>query len=393
MLPYGKQSIDASDIQAVVDVLQSDWLTTGPMVDRFESEFSATVQSYDAVATSSGTSALHAAMNAIDIGPGDEVIVPAITFCATANAVMYEQATPVFADVLPDSLLIDPDDVAAKITPRTRAIVAVDYAGQPCDYRRLRALANEFDLTLVADACHSLGATQRDETGQAVPSGALADMSCFSFHPVKPITSGEGGMVAVKFSDPQTSATTAARLRKFRNHGIETDHRQRQSAGQFEYDMSELGFNYRMTDIQCALGLSQLQRLADFTSQRQATANHYRELFEENGPISPLAPPHDGTHAYHLFVVRCRRQLGVNRDQIFDSLRQAYIGANVHYRPVYQHSYYRDRFDVDSIRCPVADRAYQEILSLPIYPGITEFQVERVASTLNHLSQQQRAAA
>ena len=227
MLPYGKQTITADDIDAVVKVLESDWLTTGPMVDRLESEFSQAVEAKHSVAVSSGTAALHTAMVGAGIGSTlgeqstDEVIVPAISFVATANAALYVNATPVFADVDSNTLLIDPDDVAKKITPNTKAIVAVDYAGQPCNYQRLRTIANEHGLTLIADACHSLGARY-----QNAPVGSLADFSCFSLHPVKPITSGEGGLVTTD------DALAAQRMRTFRNHGITTDHRQRQNQAQ-----------------------------------------------------------------------------------------------------------------------------------------------------------------
>ena len=223
MLPYGRQSIDEADIQAVVEVLQSDWLTTGPTVEAFEEAFATQTGCAHAVALSNGTAALHAAMFALGIGPGDEVIVPAMTFVATANCVAYQGGKPVFADVLPASLLIDPDSVAQHITPRTRAIIAVDYAGQPCDYDRLRRLSDQHGLALAADACHAVGGSYK---GRSV--GSLADLSTFSFHPVKHMTTGEGG--AVTTDQPEL----ARRMRLFRNHGITSDHRQRAGAQVFE---------------------------------------------------------------------------------------------------------------------------------------------------------------
>ncbi len=373
LLPYGKQTIDEADIQSVVDVLRSDWLTTGPLVGQFETAFSAYTHAYSATSVCNGTAALQAALHAIDIQPGDQVIVPAITFCATANAVIYNGGVPVFADVSADTLLIDVDDVANKITKDTKAIIAVDYAGQPCDYTALRQLADDFDLFLLADACHSLGASYNHR-----PVGSLADLSCFSFHPVKPITCGEGGMVTVNTADHQWAETLTRRLQCFRNHGIDSDHRSRQKLGQFEYDMKHLGFNLRLTDMQCALAMSQLSKINSFTDRRQVIAREYCRQLEPLADYRPLVHLEDRTHAYHLMVIRC----GSNRDKVFNELRQRQIAANVHYRPVYQHSFYRERFEVDSIRCPTAESAYQEILSLPIFPAMEDHQIEFVSQSL-----------
>ncbi|VAW86559.1 Aminotransferase, DegT/DnrJ/EryC1/StrS family [hydrothermal vent metagenome] len=230
MIPYAKQSIDESDIEAVCEVLRSDFLTTGPTIELFENVLSRRVGMPHAVALNSGTAALHAALVAIGIGPGDEVIVPPITFVATANAVIYCGATPVFSDVDPDTLLLDPQQVEQNITTATRAIIAVDYAGQPADYPALRAIADCHGLILIADACHSLGAELN-----GTPVGALADLTIFSFHPVKPITAGEGGMVITH--NPQY----AERMVRFRSHGIDKDHNLRAALNSWEYDMTELG--------------------------------------------------------------------------------------------------------------------------------------------------------
>jgi len=260
-IPYGRQLIGEDDIRAVADVLRSDWITTGPCVDRFERAFAAVVGASHAVSVSSGTAALHAAMFAAGIGPGDEVIVPSMTFAATANCVVFQGGTPVFADVDPATLLIDINDTERKITSRTRALIAVDYTGHPCDYDRLTALARGRGLLLVADACHSLGAEYRGRR-----SGSLADMSAFSFHPVKHITTGEGGMVTT--GDPDL----ALRMRQFRNHGITTDQRQRAERGTWYYEMTALGYNYRITDFQCALGMSQLGKLPGWLARRREIA-------------------------------------------------------------------------------------------------------------------------
>ncbi len=378
VLPYGRQTISENDVQAVVDVLQSDYLTAGPVVQRFESAFARKVGAQHAIALSSGTAGLHAAMFSAGIGPGDEVIVPAITFVATANAVLFQGGTPVFADVDPETLLVDPDDVVKKISSSTRAIVAVDYAGQPCDYDRLREIAGEFELTLIADACHSLGGMYGNR-----PCGSLAEINCFSLHPVKPITAGEGGVVTT--CDPQI----ASRIRAFRNHGVETDFRHRQMAGQHFYDMAQLGFNYRLTDFQCALALSQLERLGEFTRRRQQIAARYYQLFREINSVEPLKTQLDVHHAYHLFVVRCGR----HRDALFARLRDAYIGAAVHYRPVYQHSYYQQRFGNLDFACPNADQLYSEILSLPIFPAMHDYQIDQVATAIRSFESQLQSAA
>jgi len=367
-LPYGRQTILEDDIAAVVDVLRSDWLTTGPAVAKFESSLAEYTGARHAVALSSGTAALHAIMHALGISPGDEVIVPPMTFAATANAVIYCGGTPVFADVKAESLLIDPACVLDKITPRTKAIVAVDYAGQPCDYDELRDIARRHNLWLVSDACHALGAQYKQRK-----VGVLADLSAFSFHAVKNITTAEGGMVTT--NDPDM----ATRIRTFRNHGITTDHRQRALSGSFTYDMVELGFNYRISDLQCALGVTQLLKLPSWLKKRAALAHLYDERLKSNNEIRPLDALRDRTHAYHLYVVQLNAS---DRDEVFDSLRKSGIGCNVHYRPVYLHPFYRDKLGYTQGLCPVAEAAYKRMLSLPIFPQMDTADVIRVVSAL-----------
>lgn len=380
MLPYGKQTIENDDIAAVVEALQSDWLTTGPRVQSFESAFADATATRHAVAVSSGTAALHAAMFAAGIGKNetDEVIVPAITFVATANAAVYLGAKPVFADVAVDSLLIDPEDVRRKITPQTQAIVAMDYAGQPCDYAVLRQIADQHDLILISDACHSLGAGLDDR-----PVGSLSDLTCFSLHPIKQITAGEGGVVVT--NDSQAANT----MKAFRSHGILTDFREREKLAQHQYSMSSLGFNYRLTDIQCALGLSQLAKLAKFTRRRNDVARFYHRLLEPLPFVQPLTTRSGVQHAYHLFVVRWNSQLaGATRDEAFQMLRKKAIGVNVHYEPVYQHPFYQQKFGDQTGCCPNAEQVYSEILSLPIFPDITEGNIRRVVNELKNISDQ-----
>jgi perosamine synthetase len=379
-LPYGRQSIDEQDIAAVVEVLRSDWLTTGPKVAEFEQALAAVAGTRDAVALSSGTAALHAGMYALGIGPGDEVIVPAITFAATANAVVFQGGRPVFADVDLHTLLIDPACVQARITPRTKAIAAVDYAGQPCDYDALDRVARQHHLPLLDDACHAIGGSYR-----ARPVGSLAALSAFSFHPVKHVTTGEGGAVAT--DDP----AYAVRLRLFRNHGITSDFRQRAAAASWIYEMVDLGYNYRLSDIQCALGRSQLHKLPASVARRQAIARRYDAAFADLPEVRPLAVRPEVSHAYHLYVVRLElERLRVDRGMVFRALRAEGIGVNVHYLPVYLHPYYREKFGGGPGDCPVAERAYQQILSLPMFCGLDDRDVEDVVEAVTKVTEHYR---
>lgn len=370
MIPYGRHLISDDDIRAVTDVLRSDWLTTGPKIKEFENLFAETVAARFAVAVSSGTAALHAAMFTIGIKPGDEVIVPSMTFAATANCIVYQGGKPVFADVNPDTLLLDPAAVETKITSATKALITVDYAGQPGNYEALHHIAREHGIFLVADACHSLGA---EYNGHKV--GSLAHMSTFSFHPVKHITTGEGGMIT---TDSEKAAHT---LRKFRNHGINNEHQQRGDS--WYYEMVELGYNYRLSDIQCALGISQLPKNTDWLLKRQKIAARYDEAFDTLPGISPLKRLVNVKHAYHLYVVRLNASiLKQSRKIIFQKLRQNGIGVNVHYIPVHLHPFYRKKFGTSPGDCPVAEQAYEEIISLPIFPGLQEIEQEEVIAQI-----------
>jgi UDP-4-amino-4,6-dideoxy-N-acetyl-beta-L-altrosamine transaminase len=374
-IPYGKQVIDHDDIAAVDEALRSAWLTTGPRVGEFERAFAEFCGAAEGVAVNSGTAALHAAIRALKVSAGDEVIVPAITFAASSNAVVYEGGTPIFADVETDTLLIDPADVEAKITPRTKAIMAVDYGGQPADYDALRALADKRGIKIVSDACHAPGATYK---GRQV--GAIADLSAFSFHPVKHLTTCEGGMVLTD------DAGMAQHMRRFRNHGIDSDHRSREKTGTFAYDMVELGYNYRLPDIQCALGISQLKHLPQWLVRRQAISARYDQMFASLPFARPLVTRPDRTNAYHLYVIRLDLSaLKIDRRRAFDHLRASGIGANVHYAPVYHHSFYRERFGYQIGLCPRAEAVYQEILTLPMFPTITDAEMEYVVGTVTQL--------
>lgn len=372
MLPYGRQWLGEDDIAAVVEVLRTNWLTTGPKVGEFEQVFAQFVSAKEAVAVSNGTAALHAAMYALGIGPGDEVIVPPITFAASANCVVYQGGTPVFADVNPDTLLLDPKQVEAKITPHTKAIIAVDYAGQPCDYDALRIIANQHGLALVDDACHAIGGSYK---GRSV--GTLADLNTFSLHPVKHITTGEGGMITTDDSE------LARRMRVFRNHGITTDHRQREKLGSWVYEMVDLGYNYRLTDFQCALGISQLRKLPGWVARRQEIARHYDVAFAQTPYIKPLGVREDVSHAYHLYMIRLNnKQLQSKRADLFAALRAEGIGVNVHYIPVHLHPYYQKQFGTKRGDYPIAEAAYEQLLSLPIFPRMSNQDIEEAISAV-----------
>jgi perosamine synthetase len=376
LLPYGRQLIDEDDIQAVVDSLRSDWLTTGPKVDEFERVFANLVGAEYAVAVSNGTAALHAAIYALGIGPGDEVIIPPMTFAASANCVVYQGGTPVFADVDAGTLLLDPAQVEAKVTPKTKAIIAVDYAGQPCDYDALSAIAERHGLVLVDDACHAVGGSYKGRT-----VGSLADLNTFSFHPVKHLTTGEGGMITTD------NAHFAQRMRTFRNHGITTDHRQRAEAGGFFYEMVDLGYNYRLTDIQCALGISQLRKLPASVQKRQQLAAIYTTALADIDYVAPLAVRDDVSHAYHLYMVQFDTgALGMTRADIFRALRGENIGVNVHYIPVHLHPFYRNRFGTAAGLCPVAEAAYERLITLPVFPQMVQADVDDVVAAIGKLA-------
>ena len=376
-LPYGRQSIEEDDIQAVVDVLRSDWLTTGPKVAEFEEAFAAEVGARYAVSFSSGTAALHGAAFAAGLKPGDEAITTPMTFAATANCVLYQGATPVFADVSADTLNLDPEKVAARITPRTRAIIAVDYAGHPADLDPMLAVGERHGLTVIEDACHALGAEYH---GRRV--GNIAHMSVFSFHPVKHLATGEGGMITTDRAD------LAESLRRFRNHGISSDARQRQAAGLWQYEMVLLGFNYRLTDIACALGLSQLKKLAANLARRREIAARYSAAFRDlPGVQVPCVRP-NVKPAWHLYPIRVNPQrLSADRAHLFRALRAENIGVNVHYIPVHLHPYYRDRFGYRGGEYPAAEAAYEQLISLPMFHGMTDQDAEDVIHAVTKLSE------
>ncbi|MCA8977998.1 MAG: DegT/DnrJ/EryC1/StrS family aminotransferase, partial [Planctomycetes bacterium] len=354
LLPYGRQLLHDDDVAAVLAALRSDWLTQGPRVAAFEAAFAARTGARHAVAFSSGTAALHGAVHAAGVGPGDEVVTTPITFCATANAVLYAGGVPVFADVDPERLLLDPDRASALITPRTRALLPVDYAGHPAAMDAFATLAARHGLCLIEDAAHSVGASLNRR-----PVGSLARMTTFSFHPVKHIATGEGGMVTTDDDD------LAQRLRRFRNHGLSTEAGQRRDGVAWRYDLVELGCNYRLTDVAAALGTSQLRRLDANLARRRDLAARYAAAFADLPAVRCPTVAADATSAWHLYPVRFDvARLGTTRDTVIAALRAEGIGVNVHYVPVPSLSLYRNR-GYRAEDCPNAAREAEQLVSLP----------------------------
>jgi UDP-4-amino-4,6-dideoxy-N-acetyl-beta-L-altrosamine transaminase len=364
LLPYGRQWVQDDDIAAVTDVLRSDFLTTGPAVERFEQELSAYAGAAHAVAVNSGTAALHAAYFAAGIGPGDEIVTSPLTFAATANAALYLGASVRFADVTATTGCLDPDAALAAVGPRTKAVVAVDYAGHPADYDALAPL-EERGIRVIADAAHSLGASYRGR-----PVGTLAPLTVLSFHPVKLITTAEGGAV---LTDEAGAADTMA---QFRTHGVTRDRAQMSvDEGPWYYEQVALGFNYRLTDIQAALGSSQLRRLSAFVERRRAIAAAYLEAFADLESVAMPSVEPDVEPAWHLFVIRVRDPQ--HRRPLFERLREAGLGVQVHYIPVYWHPYYQ-RLGYARGLCPTAEAFYGQAISLPMFPRMTDAELGRV---------------
>ena len=369
MLPYAEHTIDDQDVAEVVQALRSERITTGPMIAEFERALADYAGSDHAVAFSSGTAALHAAAYAARLGPGDEVVTTPLTFVATANCALYQGATPVFADILPDTLNIDPEDIERRITPNTKALLPVDFAGQPADLAPIMALADQHGLVVIEDACHALGAEYK---GRKL--GSISHMTVFSFHPVKHITTGEGGMVLT--DEP----TLAERMRTFRHHGMVYPDRR----APWNYQIHELGYNYRITDIQCALGLSQYRRLDQFLSRRDTLARRYRELLGQSPFVTLPATDETTVHAWHIFVVLLNLEhLTVSRDRIMEALRGENIGVQLHYPLVHLQPYYRRELGCGPGLCPVAESIFPRLMTLPLFPSMSEADQDDVLHALN----------
>ncbi|MDO8558217.1 MAG: UDP-4-amino-4,6-dideoxy-N-acetyl-beta-L-altrosamine transaminase [bacterium] len=377
MIPYSHQSIDKDDVAAVVRVLKSDFLTQGPKVKEFEEVLAKKTGAKFAVAFSSGTAALEAAFAAAGIQKGDEIITSPLTFAATTNAVLWTGAKVVFADVEAETGTLDPAMVARKITSRTKVIVPVDYAGFPAHLHELRKLAKRHGLIFIEDAAHSLGAVYR---GRRI--GGLSDMTMFSFHPVKSITTGEGGAITTN------NKKYLAKLIRFREHGITKDTHLfvRKNQGDWYHEMQELGHNYRLTDLQAALGLSQLNKLERFIKARRALAEHYTEAFAHNPNLIPPVEGRDRQSSWHLYPLRLAKRLVPKRAEIFRKLRQRGIGVQVHYIPVYLHPYYQ-KLGYKKGLCQNAEAFYEAEVSIPLYPDLSRKDQDFVIKTIHELTE------
>lgn len=376
-LPFSIPSIGEEEIAEVVDSLRSGWITTGPKTRRFEEEFRAYIGARHAIAVNSCTAALHIALTALGIGPGDEVIVPTLTFCSTANVVVHLGARPVLVDVGED-FNVPPEAIERAITPRTRAIIPVHYGGQPCDLEAIYAIAARYNLPIVEDAAHAVGATyQSHKIGSDSLRPATSDLrivTCFSFYATKNMTTGEGGMITTADDE------LAERMRLLSLHGMSRDAWKRYtSAGSWYYEVVVAGYKYNMTDIQAALGIHQLRRLDSFIAARQCIAHLYDQAFAEIPEIKTPAVHPDRSHVYHLYVIRLNlERLSIDRAQFIEELRALNIGTSVHFIPVHRHPFYRETFGYHPGDFPVADRLYEQIISLPLFPKMTDEDVRDV---------------
>ena len=371
LIPYGRHSLGADDIQAVVDILKSDWLTQGPMGQKFEQAFAARCGARYAVAVSSGTAALHLAALAAGFVPGDEVITSPITFVASANCVAYVGAKPVFADIDPKTVCLDPEQIVRQLNPATRGIIPVHFAGQPCDMGAISTIAREHDLIVIEDAAHALGSSYMVD-GRRFTTGCCAhsDMTIFSLHPVKHIAAGEGGVITTNNKE------LYEQLCLLRSHGITKDpERMDAHEGPWYYEMQTLGFNCRLTDFQCALPLSQLKKLDTIVFRRRAIAGTYKQAFEDEPAPGLIAQRPDADSSFHIYVILA---LGLDRADLFNALRERGIGVNVHYIPVHLQPFYRQKYGYRPGDYPLAEEYYRHAITIPLYPAMSDDDVARV---------------
>jgi len=372
IIPYGRQWVDASDIREVIRVLKSDWLTQGPKIKEFEDALCKYTGAKYAVAVSSGTAALHISCLAANIKRGDEVITSPITFVASANSVLYCGGKPVFADIQKDTVNIDPGEIKKKINPNTKAIIPVHFAGHPCDLEEIKEIAEKHNLLIIEDASHALGAEYKN---LKIGSCKYSDMTIFSFHPVKHITTGEGGAVLTNQKD------LYQRLLLFRNHGI-TKEKEKMTKfdGPWYYEMHELGFNYRMTDFQCALGISQLKKLEKYIERRRELVSIYnKELSKIDKIILPVEKPYVKS-SWHIYYIRLKD--ASKRRLIFEELQKSNIGVQIHYIPVYLQPYYQKNFGYKIGDCPKAEEYYKSTITLPLFPKMTDKDIKYVIEIL-----------
>lgn len=375
LLPYGQQWLDEQDIEAVIKVLRGDFITQGPAIEAFEAKVAKYVGTKFAVAFTNGTAALHGACFAAGIGEGDEVITTPLTFLASSNCILYQGGTPVFADIDIDTYNVDPVAIESKITERTKAIIAVDFTGQPVEIDRISMLAHDRNLVFIQDAAHSLGASY---AGQIV--GSLADMTMFSFHPVKHVTTGEGGIITTDNEEYYR------KLLMFRSHGMTRNPKElTKNDGPWYYEMQELGYNYRMTDMQAALGVSQMDKLDSFVVRRRQIVAQYNKVFSTlEGLVIPKQHPQSES-SWHLYVLRWLPKYFIgDRKEIFNALRDENIGVNVHYIPVYLQPYYKE-LGYQSGLCPNAEDYYESAITIPLFPKMTDSDVMDVITAVRNV--------
>lgn len=374
---YGRQCIDEDDIAAVGEVLRGPLITCGPDVAAVEKLLAEVTGAKYAVVVANGTAALHCAMLAAGIGPGDEVITTPMTFAASANCAVYVGAKPVFADIDPETYNIDPDSIEAHITERTKAVVAVDYTGQAVEHDRIREICDRHGLTYVVDAAHAIGTKYKGK-----PEGSIGDMTCFSFHPVKTITSGEGG--AITTNDPELFR----KLRLASQHGIVRDPEEfdeKNPEGIWYYEMQTLGFNYRMTDFQAALLISQLKKLDKFSKRRHEIVARYDEAFADIPEIIVQREIPESDTTRHLYIIQLDLdKISCTRREFFDAMSAENVQCQVHYVPVYYFPFYRDR-GYERGLCPNAEHIYDRIMSIPLYPMMTDEDVESVITAIRKI--------
>jgi perosamine synthetase len=380
-LPFHKPDIGEAEAEAVLDTLRSGWLTTGPKVKKFEADFAKYVGCSHAVAVNSGTAALHLALDAIGVKEGDEIIVPAMTFAATAEVIFYLKAKPVLVDCEADTLNLYTERIEAAITPRTKAIIPVHLAGQPCEMNRILEIAKLHKLKVIEDAAHALPASYRDKK-----IGTIGDVTCFSFYATKTITTGEGGMATTE------NLEWANRMRMMSLHGISLDAWDRyKEKGSWYYEIVRPGYKYNLTDIAAALGIEQLKRCDDFYQARRRIAAQYHEAFAELPEIQPPTSAPDMQHAWHLYVIQLNlERLRINRQEFIKALKSQNIGTSVHFIPLHLHPFYRDTFGYRPADFPQATATFERIISLPIYPKMAEANVHDVIIAVRKLVQEHR---
>ncbi|MFX1502971.1 MAG: UDP-4-amino-4,6-dideoxy-N-acetyl-beta-L-altrosamine transaminase [Promethearchaeota archaeon] len=372
-LPYGTQWLNEKEINEVIDTLKSVWITTGPKMERFENKFREYIGSKYAVAVNSGTAALHISTSCININPGDEVITTPLTFVASANCVVYRGGTPIFADIKKDTYNIDPNEIRKKITSKTKAIIPVHFAGQPCDMDEIYEIASENDLFIIEDAAHAIDAEYK---GKKI--GNISDLTIFSFHPVKNITTAEGGMVTTNDSNLYD------KLLMFRTHGISKDATKRfGKSGGFYYDMQYLGFRYNISELHSSLGIHQLEKLEDFQKRRREIVEIYNKEFQDNEELTIPFVKKDIKHSWHLYVIQLNLEcLKVNREHIFKALREENIGVNVHYIPIHYHSYYQNKFGLREGILPNVEWLFPRLLTIPLFPKMSDNDIYDVVNAV-----------